>query len=96
MNLETVIYPCGCSASGEPGIPRYCPEHPRLTADELYRVMQAWEGQHASDEQTRIVVKLGALREGAIKAGDSAMVTPLDRPLQAAPSSAAAPQKTNT
>jgi hypothetical protein len=79
--METVIYPCGCSATGTPSIPRYCPTHPRLTADELYRVMQAWEGQPASEEQTRIIVKLGAMREGAIRLGDSAFVTPLGQPI---------------
>lgn len=72
-------------------IPRSCPEHQRLTADELYRVMQAWEGQPASEEQTRIVIKLGALREGAVRAGDSPFVTPLDQPIPQPLQPAAAP-----
>ncbi len=33
---ETVIYPCGCSATGTPSLPRYCPTHPiRLDLREL-------------------------------------------------------------
>src|SRR5205823_9260147 len=33
-----------------------------LTANDIYHVMQAWEQQPASDEQTRIVIALGKLR----------------------------------
>lgn len=33
--METVIYPCGCSATGTPSLPRYCPTHPPLTVEEL-------------------------------------------------------------
>ncbi len=82
--VVTHQYACGCSATGDVGLPTYCPEHgdrERLTADEIYRVMQAWEGQPASDEQTRIVIKLGALRDAAVRAGDSPFVTPLDKPI---------------
>lgn len=53
----------------------------RLTADEIYRVMVAWEKEPASDEQTRIIIKLGHLRDAAIAAGDSHFVTPLNQPI---------------
>jgi hypothetical protein len=88
---ETRSYPCGCSATGTAPLPNYCPEHAWLTADEIYRVMQAWEGQPASEEQTRIVVKLGVMRDGAIRAGDSPLVTPLDQPIPAALPASVAP-----
>jgi len=48
-----------------------------LTANDIYHVMLAWERMPASEEQTRIVIGLGKLREAFIQRGDSRYVTEL-------------------
>jgi NTP pyrophosphatase (non-canonical NTP hydrolase) len=54
------------------------PRDERLTAAEAYLVMLQRELRAASEEQTRIVIKLGKLREQLIQAGDSPYVSPPD------------------
>ena len=35
----TKQYPCGCSATGEPNIPNYCPEHDSFQSRENLRAL---------------------------------------------------------
>jgi hypothetical protein len=35
QTVVELIYPCGCSAVGSRSLPRYCPDHPSLTAEQL-------------------------------------------------------------
>src|SRR5205807_8336522 len=56
-------------------VARVEPQDCGLSANDIYHVMQAWEKEPASEEQTRIVTGLGKLREQFIQLGDSPYVT---------------------
>jgi hypothetical protein len=55
----TKTYPCGCSATGAPSIPNYCPDH-GLTPNELVAaalLCERW-GHSAFQQTDRVLVSL--------------------------------------
>jgi hypothetical protein len=55
----TKTYPCGCSATGTPNIPNYCPEHRESIEDWIVREARAISGPRTHLQDVEALIQFG-------------------------------------